>query len=350
MKKFLGTFFYAISLLTIIVIIFDLSENIDEFIDNDAPAKAIIFDYYLNFVPYFVNLFSYLFTFISVIWFTSKMASDTEIVAILSSGISFYRLLRPYFISAILLAMMSFYLSNFLIPHTNQKRRVFKDRYIEKLEKDKDQNIHFQINPGNFVYIESFNRKKYIGYRFTLERFTKNEMVYKLTGEKIAWDSLTGRWQIENYTSRTLGELGEKIRRGTRMDTVINLRPSDLFVQKENFEEMGFSELRDYIRNEKLKGSEDVVIYQVENYNRISSPFATLVLTLIGVSLSSRKIRGGLGMHLGFGILITFAFILFMRIFTVYATFGNLSPAMAVWIPNILFGALGLVLLRTAPK
>lgn len=349
-RKFLGTFFYAISLLIIIVIIFDVSENIDEFIEKKAPLHAIIFDYYLNFIPYFVNLFSYLFTFISVIFFTSKMAANSEIVAILSSGISYYRMLRPYFISAIFLAIMSFYLSNFLIPKTNQKRRLFKDRYIENLEKDKDQNIHFQINPGTFAYVESFNMKNKTGYKFSLERFKDNKMIYKLSGERITWDSTESRWTIDAYTIRRINGLHEIISKGASMDTTLNLKPTDLYIQKENYEEMNFTELRQYIAKEKLKGSDDVVFYEVEKNTRIASPFATLVLTLIGVSLSSRKIRGGIGMHLGLGILITFSFILFMRISTVFATYGNLSPTLAAWIPNILFGALGLYLLKTAPK
>ncbi len=349
-RKFLGTFFYAISLLIIIVIIFDVSENIDEFIEKKAPLHAIIFDYYLNFIPYFVNLFSYLFTFISVIFFTSKMAANSEIVAILSSGISYYRMLRPYFISAIFLAIMSFYLSNFLIPKTNQKRRLFKDRYIENLEKDKDQNIHFQINPGTFAYVESFNMKNKTGYKFSLERFKDNKMIYKLSGERITWDSTESRWTIDAYTIRRINGLHEIISKGASMDTTLNLKPTDLYIQKENYEEMNFTELRQYIAKEKLKGSDDVVFYEVEKNTRIASPFATLVLTLIGVSLSSRKIRGGIGMHLGLGILITFSFILFMRISTVFATYGNLSPMLAAWIPNILFGALGLYLLKTAPK
>lgn len=349
-KKFLGTFFYAISLLIVIVIIFDVSENIDEFIEKKAPLNVIIFDYYLNFIPYFVNLFSYLFTFISVIYFTSRMAANSEIVAILSSGVSYYRMLRPYFISALLLALMSFYLSNFLIPRTNQKRRVFKDLYIENLDVDKDQNIHLQINPGTFVYMESYNRKNHNGYRFTLEKFKGNQLVYKMNSDRITWDSTDSKWIIENYTIREIDSLKETLKHGKEMDTTLNLAPSDLVILKENFEEMNYFELRDYIRKEKLKGSENVAFYEVEKYSRISSPFATLVLTLIGVSLSSRKIRGGIGMHLGLGILITFSFILFMRISTVFATFGDLSPQVAVWIPNIIFGLLGIILLRAAPK
>jgi lipopolysaccharide export system permease protein len=349
-KKFLGTFFFAISLLIIIVIIFDISENIDEFIEKGAPLKAVIFDYYLNFIPYFVNLFSYLFTFISVIYFTSKLAGNTEIVAMLSAGISYNRILRPYFISAILLAIMSFYLANFLIPHTNQKRRVFKNKYIEDLMKDKDRDMHMQISPGTYVYVEYFHMNNLTGYKFSLEQFKNEELVYKLMADRIVWDTVENHWRIQNYYARTINGTEETLNKGTVMDTVLNLYPQDLYYQKERFEEMNLMELNSYIKKQKLKGSEEVVFYEVEKYSRISSPFATLVLTLIGVSLSSRKIRGGIGMHLGLGILITFAYILFSRVSNVFATFGNLEPAFAVWIPNIIFTALGILLLRTAPK
>ncbi len=349
-KKFLGTFFFAISLLIVIVIIFDISENIDEFIEKGAPVRAVIFDYYLNFIPYFVNLFSYLFTFISVIYFTSKMAGNTEIVAILSSGISYRRMLRPYFFSAIVLALMSFYLANFLIPRTNQHRRVFKNRYIEDLNKEKDRNLHLQISPGTYVYVEYFHLNSLTGYKFSMERFEDEQLKYKMIADRIEWDTLTNKWNIKNYYVRYIDGKEERMESGLVKDTVLNLKPSDLYFQKERFEEMNLMELNAYIEKEKMKGSEEVIFYEVEKHTRFASPFATLVLTLIGVSLSSRKIRGGIGMHLGLGILITFAFILFMRISTVFATYGNLPPAFAAWIPNIIFGILGILLLRSAPK
>ncbi|MBE9492268.1 MAG: LptF/LptG family permease [Bacteroidetes bacterium] len=349
-KKFLGTFFYAIFLLITIVIIFDVSENIDEFIEKNAPLDEIIFSYYLNFIPYFINLFSYLFTFIAVIFFTSQMASNSEIISILSSGISFYRLLRPYIISALILAIMSFYLSNFLIPKTNIKRRVFKDKYIEGLSEEMDKNIHLQIYPGLFVYLEKFNSSTNDGYKFTLENIVNNSLKYKLTADKIQWDSTENKWILHNYFIRTIDSVQENITSGIRMDTVINLSPSDLFIQKEDFEEMNFWQLNEHIRKNHLKGSKEVKFYEMEKQKRIASPFATIVLTLIGMSLSSRKIRGGIGMHLGLGITFTFTFILFMKISSVFSTVGNLSPVLAAWIPNIIFGIIGIILIRLAPK
>ncbi len=349
-KKFLGTFFYAISLLILVVIVFDISENIDEFLDNDAPMDEIIINYYVNFIPYFINLFSFLFTFISVIFFTSKLASNTEIVAILSSGVSFYRLLRPYMISAIFLGLMSFYLSNFLIPKTNIKRRIFKDRYMEELTRGKDRNIHLQISPGEFIYLENYNMQSEYGYKFTMEKIIDQSLRYKLTADRIHWDSINKSWTLYNYFIRKFTDSSENIITGRQLDTTFKLKPSDLIILKEDFEEMNYWQLRKKIADEKLKGSEEVKVYEMEKHNRISGPFATIILTLIGVALSSRKVRGGIGMHLGLGIALTFTFIMFMKISTVFAISGHLSPFLAAWIPNIIFGIIAAILIRLAPK
>lgn len=349
-RKFLGTFFYAISLLIIIVIIFDVSENIDEFLENDAPLKQIIFSYYLNFIPYFINLFIYLFTFISVIYFTSKLATNSEIIAILNSGVSFYRLLRPYLVAATFLAVMSFYLSNFLIPIANEKRREFKGTYMEKLEKNKDKNIHLQIEPGVFIYVEKYNIDIEYGRRFTLEKFSDGKMTYKLSADQIKWKSETNSWEIKNYYIRKIEGENEVLTHGDLLDTTLVLAPTDLYTLKEDFEIMNYYELNERIDYERLKGTENLKFYEVEKGKRLASPFATIAMTLIGFALSSRKMRGGTGMHLGLGLAIAFSFILFMQVSTVFATIGNLPPLFAAWIPIILFSILGIVLIRIAPK
>lgn len=351
-KKFIGTFFYAISLLIIIVIIFDISENIEDFLKNEAPVKEIIVDYYINFIPYFINLFVYLFTFISVIFFTSKMAGNTEIIAILSSGVSFMRMLRPYLMASLLLGILSFYLGNFLIPQTNVTRRIFKDKYMEDLSKDKDRNIHLQIEKGVFVFVENYNVKQQTGYRFTIEHFTDEEMSFKLLADRIELDTTRGpnAWKIVNYTKRYINGMEERIERGKVLDTTLNLLPTDLYKIKEDFEVMNFWELQEHIRKERMKGSAGVVYYEVEMQKRLASPAAILILTFIGAALSSRKVRGGIGMHLGLGIAITFSYILFMQFSTVFATYGNLSPVLAAWIPNALYTILGVYLIIKAPK
>lgn len=349
-KKFLGTFFYSIALIIIIVIIFDISEKIDDFLEKNAPLSEIIFTYYLNFVPYFVNLFSPLFTFIAVIYFTSKLANNTEIIAVLSSGISYYRLLRPFIYSAVFLALFSFVLSNFIIPAANKKRISFEMKYIKNPLRSKDVNIHMQISPGGYAYAEHFNSHTNTAYNFSLERITEKGLVYKINSEIAKWDSTTGSWKIENYYVRTIDSLKETLSYSSRLDTTINLKPSDFIENLNNIATMNWGELNKYIANEKLKGSDYVSHYLMEKHRRIASPFATVVLTLIGVSLSSRKLRGGIGLHLGFGIALSFSFIMFMQISSTFATSGNLPPVIAAWIPNIIFGALGIYLLRIAPK
>jgi lipopolysaccharide export system permease protein len=349
-KKFLGTFFFAISLLIVIVIVFDISEKIDDFIDKEAPLSAILFSYYLNFIPYFVNLFVYLFTFIAVIFFTSKMASGSEVIAILSSGVSFWRFLWPYFLSAAFLGLMSFYLANFLIPRTNKKMMAFEKLYIRNPYQNRERDIHMQIKPGTFVYLESYNNQSNTGYKFSLEEFHNNRLTQKINADQVVWDSVTGLWKMRNYFIRKLDGDREILVNGKEKDTLINMNPTDFTLILDDIKTMNFSELRAFIDKEKLKGTMNIKDYEVEKHKRIAFPFATLVLTLIGVSISSRKIRGGIGMHLGLGIGITFTFIMFQQVSTVFATRGDLSPWLAVWIPNIIFALLGIYLVKIAPK
>jgi lipopolysaccharide export system permease protein len=350
-KKFLGTFFYAITLLAGVIIIFDLSEKIQDLLENKAPLQEIIFSYYLNFLPYFINLFSYLFVFISVIFFTSKLAINTEIIAILSSGVSFRRLLRPYLLAASFLAAMSFVLGNFVIPHTNIKMREFKQKYITNLKLDLGQNIHFQIAKSNFAYVERYDEKSATAFKFSLEKFNENgELTYKLNSVKALYDTVNHKWEIKDFYIRQKDGLKETLIKGTSMDTVLALTPSDLILIKEDYEIMDFFELRKFIRDQKLKGAGSVIQYEVEQHKRTAYPFASLILTLIGVSLSARKIRGGMGMHLGLGIALTFLYILFMQFATVFAVYGGLSAVVAAWIPNIIFALIALFLVRNAPK
>ena len=350
-KKFLGTFFYAITLLAGEIIVFDLSEKIQDLLENHAPISEIIFSYYLNFLPYFINLFSYLFVFISVIFFTSKLAINTEIIAMLSSGLSFRRLLRPYIISAVLLAVLSFVLANFVIPHTNVTMREFKQKYISNLKLDRGHNIHFQIAKKNFVYVESFNPKTKTAKRFSLEQFDQDgKLLYKLNSSKAIFDTVKEKWIIHDYYIRKINGEREKLIKGMEMDTAIALYPEDLVLIKEDYEVMDFFELRKFIKDQKMKGAGNVIQYEVEQQKRTAYPFAALILTLIGVSLSSRKIRGGMGMHLGLGIALTFIYIMFMQFATVFAVYGGLSPLLAAWIPNMIFLVIALFLVNNAPK
>lgn len=348
-KKYLGTFFFSISLLIIIVIVFDVSENIDSFIKNEATFREVVYDYYIPFIPYFINLFIYLFVFISVIFFTSKMAGHTEIIAILSSGISFKRFLLPYVMAAVLLSIGSFYLGNFLIPKTDTVRREFKDKYIERLTKSSGSNIHVQIEKGVYVYVGNFDIKRKVAYKFALEKFEGNEMTYKIIADKASYDTITGKWKLDNYVERRL-EKNEILTRAKTKDTTLLLKPRDLYNIKEEFEEMNLFEIRDHIQNLELKGADNTLPYKIEMHRRIASPAAIIILTVIGAALSSRKVRGGIGLHLGIGIVITFAYILFMEFSRVFAMSGVFSPFIAAWLPNIIFSIIGIYFFVKAPK
>ena len=346
--KFLGTFFFALALIISIAIVFDISEKIDDFLEKEAPMKAIVFEYYLNFIPFFANLFSPLFIFISVIFFTSKMSGQTEIIAILASGISFKRLLVPYLVAALFLAGISFYLNNYVLPHSNTSRIAFETKYIKNPFVYKNKHVHRQIAPGQFIYFESYNNFDKIGYQFSYERIENGSLNFKLLSERIFWDSLKNKWTIENYFTREIKGMEEVISTGFRMDTSLAFYPGE-FNRRDNFvETMDTPELNKYIDQEILRGSEEVPFYLVEKYRRFSYPFATFILTIMGVSLSSRKVRGGIGVQIGVGILLSFTYIMFMQISQTFATNGNLPAWLAVWIPNIFFTIIAIFLLKRA--
>ncbi|MCF8304571.1 MAG: LptF/LptG family permease [Bacteroidales bacterium] len=351
-RRFIGTFFYTIALLSTVVVIFDISERIHDFLDPEGPTLyEIIFDYYMNYLPYLVNLFSSLFTFITVIFFTSKMAADTEIIAILNSGLSFNRFLRPYIASAVLLALLSFYISNFVIPHTNKELLAFQSKYVKNLVEKRERNIHLQIDPKTYVYVENFNLRRNRGNRFSMERINKkNELTYKLTSDYIKWDSASKTWSIHNYHVRKINGFKEKITKGKVMDTTLNLRPSDLVIELDNMKTMGFWELRDYIEEKKMRGVQEVTEYEVEKHKRIAFPFSNIILTLMAVSLSSRKPRRGVGTNLGIGFTLAFSYILIMQVSSVFGIYGNIPPIVAVWIPNLVYAIIALFLLKQAPK
>jgi len=349
-RKFLGTFFYAIALLAILIIIFDLSEHLDDFIEKDAPLNAIIFDYYLNFIPFLVNMFSALFTFIAVIFFTSRMATNTEIIAMLSSGISFWRMMRPYIISAAILGLLSFVLSSYVIPVTNRSLFAFERSYFKNPKRTQAVNIHMQISPGVFVYVERYNSFTDVGQKFSIEKIDNSGLYYKLTAEQIRYDSTTRTWSIINYRERFIDSIGERLNKGTQIDTMMNMVPEDFVVDVDKIKVLTLPELNSLIQVEKMKGSGAVVAYQVEKHSRIAFPFANVILAFIGVAVSSRKIRGGTGLHLGIGLALTFSYVLFMQIATVYGVYGGIPPSIATWIPNIFFGIMAVFLIRYAPK
>ena len=349
-KKFLGTFFYAIALIISISIVFDVSENIDDFMSKDVPLKAIAFDYYLNFIPYYINLYSFLFTFISVIFFTSRMAANSEMIAILSTGVSYKRLLLPYMATASVIAIISLILSNFIIPPTTINRLEFENRYFKKASTGYVRNIHRQINPTTFIYLESYNKSVDIAYKFSLERFEDGTLKEKLISNYMRWDTAQKKWAIKDYYIRIIDGLTEKIEKGASKDTTLPVTPID-FKQKENIvETMNYFELNQFIEKEKLRGNDKLESFLVEKHRRLAFPFSTLVLTLIGASIALHKHRGGTGMHLGLGLLLAAAYIFFMQVFSQYSINSNMNPEIAVWIPNLIFGIIAVGLFKNAQK
>lgn len=350
LRKFMVTFFGSIGLLITIVIVFDISEKIEDFLRHDVAVHEIIVDYYLNFIPYFINLFSPLFTFISVIFFTSLMATRTEVVAILTSGISFRRFLRPYMIGAGMIALLSMFLSMYVIPEANKTRLGFEAKYVGGRSNSIKNNFYRQIAPGVVAYVERYDLFQNTGTRFTLEKTKNQDLLYKLYAKEILWDSITRRWSIRDYTIRKIDGQNERFFKGSRIDTTLNLTPEDFDMPNNYMESMTQPELSKFIDNERMKGSDNVQYYELEKYNRMAVPCSTFILTLIGVAVSSRKERGGTGKHLGIGIAISFIYIFFQRWFASYAMSGEIPAAIAVWIPNVLFLAICLYLLKRAPK
>jgi lipopolysaccharide export system permease protein len=349
-RKFLGTFFFSLALIIVIAVIFDISEKLDDFIERKAPLSAIVFDYYFNFIPYFANLFAPLFVFISVIFFTSRMAANVEIIAIVNSGVSFRRLLYPYFLAAAFLALVMFYFNGWVIPHSNKVKLNFENLYIKNPVKFEGMNVHRQIAPGILMYIESYSTENNTGYRFSLEKIENEKRTWFLNSDRIRWDSVSGKWKIENYYTRTINGFHEEMRSGLILDTVLPFKPTDFKRRLNIIEAMDNNVLNKFIRDEQEQGSANVTAYEVEKYRRIALPFSTFILMLIGVSLSARKVRGGIGAQLGLGIALSFAYILFMQISNTFAINGSIPPLIAVWIPNIIFAGVALYLVRLAPK
>ena len=351
-RKFITTFFVALLLIIVIVVIFDISEKIDNFVKYEAPLKAIIFDYYLNFIPYFMNMFSPLFVFITVIFFTSKMAANSEIIAILSCGISFHRMMVPYIFSATVIALFSLGLNLFIIPNSNKVKVEFENKYVEPGKSyGNTRNVHYQIAPGEFVYVESFSSWNNTAYRFTLEKIEDNQLVSKLSAETAVWDTTFNGWTLKKYFIRDYtGALEDKVRSGARLDTVINLSVNDFYFKKKTLESLSYGELNDLIATQKMRGDTNVKDALIEKNKRFSMSFSAFILTIMGVALSSKKRRGGIGWNLGIGIALSFSYILFQRFSEMFVYTGLMSPTLALWTPNFIYTVIAAVLYKIAPK
>ena len=349
-KKFLGTFVFALTGLIIIVIVFDVTEKFDKLMVPELTLKDIILDYYICFVPYFISIFASLFTFIAVIYFTSKLADNSEIIAMLSTGMSFDRLMLPYGISATIIAILMFILNAFIIPPANQKRLDFDYTYINKNKKvETARNVQLEVEPGIFAYFDDYRDASHMGYRFALERFEGKSLVSRLTAKSIKYDTLYN-WTIIDYIVRDFDGLHEHISSGTRKDTTLMFVPTDFLIQEGDWETMTSPELTRHINRQKNRGIGNIQSFEIEYHKRIANLFAFFILTVIGVSMSSYKKKGGMGLNIGIGLGLSFSYILFMTITSSFAVSGLVSPMIAAWIPNILYSFIAVYLYRNAPR
>src|SRR5574344_1589175 len=351
--KFIGTYFYSIALIISISIVFDVNENLSKFSTYHAPLKAIIFDYYMNFIPYFSNLFSPLFVFIAVIFFTSKLAGNSEIIAMLSTGMSFNRLMRPYMISAALISALTFYLGPLVIPKGNVVRQNFESLYKNNKKNTSADNVQLMLGKGIIAYIEHYDNVTKTGYNFSLDKFENKKLISHLTAPAIQYDTISDtkyHWTISNYTIRTLKGMREHITRGDHIDSLVLMEPIDLIFSKGQQETFTSPELKQYIIKQKNRGSSNVVQYEVEYHKRIASSFASFILTTIGASLSSRKRKGGMGMYLGIGLALSFTYIMFQTVCATFAINANMPPILAAWLPNLIFVFIAYYCYRKAPK
>lgn len=352
-KKFIGTYIYSIMLIISISIVFDINENLAKFSESHAPLRAIVFDYYLNFIPYFANLFSPLFVFIAVIFFTSKLAGNSEIISMLAAGVSFKRLMRPYMISCVAISILSFFLSAYVIPHGTVIRQNFETIYKNKTKNTSADNVQLQVGTGVIAYIQHYDNNLKKGYGFCLDKFENKKLVSHLTAMEIQYDTISdskNHWKMTNWKVRRLKGLREVITSGIQKDTLIQMEPTDLVYSKGQQETFTSPELRAYISKQIDRGSGNVVQYQVEYHKRIAASFASFILTTIGFSLSSRKRKGGMGLYLGIGLALSFGYIMLQTVSSTFAINANLPPMLAAWIPNIIFAVVAYFCYRNAPN
>ncbi len=352
-RKFIGTYIFSIVLIISIALVFDFNENLSKFTKYHAPWRAIVFDYYANFIPYYSNLFSPLFVFIAVIFFTSKLAGNSEIIAMLSSGVSFRRLMRPYMISCVLIASVTFYLNSFVIPHGTVIRQNFESLYRNSKKNTSAENVQLQVGKGTVAYIQHYDDRYKRGYGFSLDKFEGKKLVSHMTAMEIQYDTIADakyHWKATNWKTRTLVGLRERIVTGDVKDTVILMEPTDLVYSKGQQETFTSPELLDYISKQTSRGSGNVVQYEVEFHKRIAMSFSSFILTIIGVALSARTRTGGMGLDLGLGLGLSFGYIMLQTVSSTFAINAGTPPVLAAWIPNLIFAFIAYFCYRHAPR
>ena len=349
LRRFLSSFFFVVLIIVAVIVVIDITEKTEKFAKNNLGPSDIM-GYYINFVPWIANLITPITTFIATVFVNSKMAGHTEIVAILSSGVSFRRFLVPYLIGASIIAMGSFLLAGWVIPNSNKSRVAFEIQYIKKQYYFKERNIHIQVAKDTYLYMKSYNNQSNSGNSFTLEKMEGTKMMEKLKADKIVWDADSQRWNLRNWEIRTINERTEEVSKGKEMDTVLAIHPDEFGNDYREYDAMTIHELNDEIVKLRARGASNVEVYEVEKYTRFSLPFAILILTFMGVIVSSRKVRGGAGFQIALGFLLSFIFIIFFTMSKTVAEAGSMPAEIAIWIPNIIFGIISLIMYKTVPR
>ncbi len=352
--KFLGTYFFSIILIISIAVVFDYNENIDKFTTNQAPWHDIIYVYYLNFIPYYINLFSSLFIFLAVIFFTTKLAGNSEIIAMQAAGVRFSRILRPYMISATLIAGINYYLSTDVIPRGSVKRLQFENQYKRKVPLPTfSDNVQLQVDTGVIALIEHFDGNTKTGYHFHLDKFRNKKLISTLTARSVTYDTLSNQkyhWSMRDVTIRDMNTNREIIRHHARMDTTVTMEPRDFLSNAKMEQTMTSSELLEYIEKLRIRGTGNVAAYEIEYHKRIAEPFACFILSVIGLALASKKRKNGMGLALGVGLGLSAIYILFQTVSATFSINAGLSPIIAVWLPNTVFFFIAAYLYHRAPK
>lgn len=350
-KKFLGTYFFSLALIIIIIIVFDYNEKIDKFVNSNATTSEIIFDYYMNLAPYYANTFSALFVFISVIYFTSKLAENSEIIAMFASGVSFRRLIKPYMLSAALIALTTYLLSAYVIPNGNATRLDFEQKHNKVKKVEASSNVQLKIDENTIAFIERYENRNNMGWRFMLDKFDNKKLVSHMEAATITYNpDKPHTWTARRWLIRDLNDDKEVIRESRRepLDTILPFEPADFLISEGEEETMTSPKLSVYIDKQQARGIANIRCFEIEYHKRIAMSFAAFIMTVIGVSLSSRKRKGGMGLSLGIGLALSFSYILFQTISSAFAE--HMPVALAVWLPNIIYTILAIILYRKAPR
>ena len=349
LKQFLGSFIFTVLIIVSVILVIDITEKTEKFVKAELTTEQII-GFYMDFIPWIANFITPLTVFIATVFITSRLAGRTEIIAILSSGVSFRRMLIPYFIGSSIIAAVSFVLTGWIIPDATKTRRAFELEYLKSKYYYDKTNVHMQVAPGQYLYMRNYNNQADVGYNFTLERMDSTRLLEKLSASRITWDKDKEKWTLTNWTRLEMDGEKEMVENGRTMDTTLAIHPSEFENLERDYEAMTIGELNQEIDKLTMRGAGNVEFYQVEKYTRFTSPFAVLILTFMGVIVSARKSRGGTGFQIALGFFLSFMYILFFIMSKSIAEAGGLPPQISVWIPNVLFGGISLLMYKYVPR